>query len=206
MVSMLPNVFPVVLVFGAMGHLGIKIDIGTMMCASVAMGVAVDDTIHYLTWFRYGVRAGMSRKEAIIEAYRRVGTAMTQTTLIGGLGLAVFALSTFTPTQRFGVMMVTILATALVGDLIFLPAVLAGPLGRWFCPRSDADSSDESPADETPPEAESAAEVVAQPTAAVAADSSPPATPHSPPSQRRSRTVRKDPGHRWPGTAPGESS
>ena len=59
-------------------------------------------------------------------------TAMTQTTLIGGLGLAVFAFSTFTPTQRFGVMMVTLLAAALVGDLILLPALLAGPLGRFF--------------------------------------------------------------------------
>ena len=52
--SMLPNVFPVVLVFGAMGHLGIVVDIGSMMCAGVAMGVAVDDTIHFLTWFRNG--------------------------------------------------------------------------------------------------------------------------------------------------------
>ena len=57
---------------------------------------------------------------------------MTQTTLIGGLGLAAFALSTFTPTQRFGVLMLFLLAAALVGDLIFLPAILAGPLGKFF--------------------------------------------------------------------------
>jgi multidrug efflux pump subunit AcrB len=132
MVSMVPNVFPVVIIFGWMGHRGVKIDIGTMMCASVAMGVAVDDTIHFLTWFRIGMRNGLSRNDAILESYRRVATAMTQTTLIGGLGLAVFALSTFTPTQRFGVMMVTLLAAALVGDLVLLPALLAGPLGRFF--------------------------------------------------------------------------
>jgi uncharacterized protein len=132
MTAMLPNVFPVIVIFGAMGHWGTKVDIGTMMCASVAMGVAVDDTIHFLTWFRIGLREGMTRNEAILESYRRVGTAMTQTTLIGGLGLAVFALSTFTPTQRFGVMMVTLLVAALAGDLILLPALLAGPLGRLF--------------------------------------------------------------------------
>ena len=57
---------------------------------------------------------------------------MTQTTLIGGLGLAAFALSTFTPTQRFGVLMFFLLLMALVGDLIFLPALLAGPLGKYF--------------------------------------------------------------------------
>ena len=49
---MIPNVFPVILIFGAMGHLGVLVDIGTMMTASVALGVAVDDTIHFLTWFR----------------------------------------------------------------------------------------------------------------------------------------------------------
>ena len=51
-VSMIPNVFPVLVVFGLMCHRGIEIDIGTMMTASVAMGVAVDDTIHFLSWFR----------------------------------------------------------------------------------------------------------------------------------------------------------
>jgi multidrug efflux pump subunit AcrB len=135
LVSMIPNVFPVVLIFGAMGHWRVKVDIGTMMTASVAMGVAVDDTIHFLTWFRSGIREGMSRNEAIKEAYGRVALAMTQTTLIGGLGLSVFALSTFTPTQRFGTMMLTLLAAALVGDLILLPAILAGPLGKYFCPK-----------------------------------------------------------------------
>jgi len=136
LLSMVPNVFPVVLIFGSMGHMGMLVDIGTMMTASVAMGVAVDDTIHFLTWFRDGVNAGVPRHQAIIEAYKRCAAAMSQTTLIGGFGLAVFAFSTFTPTQCFGVMMLMLLAAALVGDLIFLPALLASPLGRYFCPRS----------------------------------------------------------------------
>ena len=58
--------------------------------------------------------------------------AMTQTTLIGGLGLCVFGLSPFTPTQRFGILMLFLLVAALIGDLIFLPALLAGPLGKLF--------------------------------------------------------------------------
>jgi hypothetical protein len=65
-------------------------------------------------------------------AYERCATAMSQTTLIGGLGLAVFAFSTFTPTQRFGMLMLVLLFAALFGDLIFLPAMLTGPLGRFF--------------------------------------------------------------------------
>lgn len=148
-VSMIPNVFPVLFVFGLMGH-GSEIwtghflvDIGTMMTASVAMGVAVDDTIHFLSWFRTYLDQGMSRVDAVIETYRRVGPAMTQTTLVGGLGLFVFALSTFTPTQRFGTLMLGMLAVALIGDLVFLPALLAGPLGRFFKPRDIGDSGPE---------------------------------------------------------------
>lgn len=141
LVSMVPNVFPVIVIFGAMGHMNIVVDIGTMMTASVAMGVAVDDTIHFLTWFRRGIREGLDRTGAIKKAYSHVAVAMTQTTIIGGFGLSVFALSTFTPTQRFGTMMLTLLAAALFGDLILLPALLAGPLGRFLSPQTPRTAS-----------------------------------------------------------------
>jgi predicted RND superfamily exporter protein len=135
LVSMIPNVFPIVIVFGALGWLGINVDIGIMMTASVALGVAVDDTIHFLTWFRRGVTDGLDRQTATRMAFERCGVAMTQTTLIAGLGLAVFATSTFTPTQQFGTLMITILSAALVGDLVMLPALLCGPLGWFFAPK-----------------------------------------------------------------------
>jgi uncharacterized protein len=137
LLSMVPNMFPVIVIFGAMGHFGVLVDIGSMMTASVALGVAVDDTIHFLTWFRDGLKRGLHRREAITAAYGKVALAMTQTTAIGGLGLAVFALSTFTPTQRFGTLMLALLMAALVGDLIFLPALLAGPLGAIFRTRKE---------------------------------------------------------------------
>jgi multidrug efflux pump subunit AcrB len=129
---MFPNIFPVVAVFGCMGWQQVLVDIGSMMTASVAMGVAVDDTIHFLSWFRKGLDEGYNRNQSILLAYRRVATAMTQTTAIGGVGLSIFAFSTFTPTQRFGTLMLALLATALVGDLLFLPALLASPLGKVF--------------------------------------------------------------------------
>ena len=132
LLSMLPNMFPVVVVFGGMALMGISVDIGTMMTASVALGIAVDDTIHFLNWYRMGLRLGLSRADAIRMSYHHVATAMTQTTLVGGLGMSVFAFSTFTPTQRFGILMLTLLAVALIGDMIFLPALLASPLGRFF--------------------------------------------------------------------------
>ncbi len=191
-VAMIPNVFPVVLIFGAMGHAEMLVDIGTMMCASVAMGVAVDDTIHFLTWFRIGMREdGLSRKDAILEAYRRVGTAMTQTTLIGGLGLAVFALSTFTPTQRFGVMMVTLLVAALVGDLVLLPALLAGPLGRFFELAKRERPTDNSPQTDQGPTGTSTVPVVT-------AGESHLETRHSATRTKGNAVLRSDSEHNWP--------
>ena len=62
---------------------------------------------------------------------------MTQTTLIAGLGLVVFGMSTFTPTQRFGILMLVLLIAALIGDLIFLPAILVGPLGKLIAFKED---------------------------------------------------------------------
>ena len=134
MVTMLPNVFPAAVIFGWMGWTDRIVDIGSMMTASVAMGIAVDDTVHFLTWFRRGMSAQMNRAEAVRYSYRRCALAMTQTTLIAGIGLVIFSLSSFQPVSQFGLLMFLLLAAALVGDLIFLPALLASPAGKLFKP------------------------------------------------------------------------
>lgn len=129
---MLPNLVPAVTVFGAMGWSGKLVDIGSMMTAGVALGIAVDDTIHFLTWFRRGLDEGLSRRQSIALAYERCAGAMIQTTIICGMGLLVFAFSQFVPTANFAWLMATMLCMALLGDLLFLPALLAGPAGRYF--------------------------------------------------------------------------
>lgn len=136
LVAMIPNVVPVIIIFGLMGWLGIAIDIGSMMTASIALGVAVDDTIHFLSWYRGNVLAMRDRRAAIIASYRQCGTPTLQAACISGLGLSVFALSTFTPTQRFGWLMLTILVAGVIAELVLLPAILAGPLGKVFEPRA----------------------------------------------------------------------
>ncbi|NQT17553.1 MAG: MMPL family transporter [Planctomycetes bacterium] len=130
--AMLPNVFPALVTFGCMGWIARPVDVGAMMTASVALGIAVDDTLHFLTWFRRGRLRGETRAEAIIEAYQRCAPAMTQTTLITGPALLVFYLSSFQPVSQFGLLMFILLAAALVGDLIFLPALLATRFGESF--------------------------------------------------------------------------
>lgn len=140
--AMLPNILPGVVVLGGMGLARFPIEIGSMMTASVALGIAVDDTLHFITWFRRGLGQGRSRREAVASAYHRCGAAMIQTSLICGIGLLAFGLSPFVPMARFSGVMFAMLLTALVADLVFLPAILLSPLGALFeSSSSDASSS-----------------------------------------------------------------
>ncbi len=132
LVMMVPNIFPILIVFGTLAWMGTPLDIGSVMTASVALGIAVDDTLHFATSFRRALQTGVSRPLAVLETYRHCGVAMVQTSVCCGLGLLVFALSEFVPTQRFALMMAVLLAIALAGDLILLPALLCGPCGRLF--------------------------------------------------------------------------
>ena len=142
LVLLLPAAFPAVMVFGGMGWgnallkwLGtgnMLIDIGTVMAPSVALGVTVDDVVHFMLWFRRGIAEGLDRRQAVMLAYKGCARAMYQSWGVIGIGLSVFALSPFGPTQRFGHMMLSMLTIALVGNLVFMPALLAGPLGAVF--------------------------------------------------------------------------
>ena len=127
LLSMLPNIFPIVVVFGIMGWMDIPLDIGAVMTASVALGIAIDDTLHFLSWFRREKGLNQSSEQAVRSAMKHCGRAMIHTTFICGLGLLVFAFSDFIPTQRFAWMMLALLTTALIGDLLFLPAMLVQP-------------------------------------------------------------------------------
>ena len=97
LLALLPNVFPTLLVFGYLGWIGSHIDVGSMMTASIGLGIAVDDTVHYLTWFHRGVAEGKSPIEAIQMAYERCGAAMVRTTLIVSAGLFMFFFSPLLP-------------------------------------------------------------------------------------------------------------
>lgn len=130
--AMIPNIFPAIVIFGSLEWVGIPVQIGSVMTASAALGIAVDDTVHVLTWFRRGLDRGLARRDAIKDAFGRCAGAMVHTTLICSCGLVVFALSSFVPILHFAWLMVFLLGAALVGDLVLLPAILAGPLGRCF--------------------------------------------------------------------------
>lgn len=129
------SIFPMAICFGTMGWLGVVVDIGSVMTPCVALGVTIDDVIHFVLWFRRGVAQGRSVQGAVELAYAGCGRAMVQSWGVIGLGLAAFAFSSFIPTFRFGALMLGLLTVGLAGNLLFLPALLAGPLGRIIAAR-----------------------------------------------------------------------
>ena len=153
LLTMLPNLLPVAVVFGGVSIAGIAVDIGTMITASVALGVAVDGTLHMLTWFREETRAGSTRGEAIAVALSHCGPAMWQTSAAVGLGMFALMGAELLLVSRFGWLMAALIFTALIADLVFLPALLNGTLGRLIerrVPRDDAEEPATAEASETP--------------------------------------------------------
>jgi predicted RND superfamily exporter protein len=129
---LLLSLFPTTLVFGSMGLLGVVVDIGSVMTPCIALGVTVDDVVHFLLCHRRGVRSGLSVASATLMAYDTCGRAIVQSWGIIGVGLATFALSSFVPTFRFGLLMLLLLTVGMLGNLLLLPSLLTGPMGRWI--------------------------------------------------------------------------
>lgn len=123
-VAMIPNVTPILLVFGTLGWLNVPTDIGTMMTGSIALGIAVDGTFHFLTCYRRLFDQTGNSVHSTRVALETTGPPIVQATLITGLGMLALGLSNFGPTVRFGLLMTTSLFVALIGDLILLPCLL----------------------------------------------------------------------------------
>jgi predicted RND superfamily exporter protein len=127
--AMIPNVLPIISVFGVISWLQIPIDLGSTVTASIALGITIDGTLHLVTWFQQGIRQGKNRAEAVAQALGHCGPAMWQTTLIVSCGLIVMAPCDLVLISRFGWLMAVLLAAASISDLVLTPALLAGPLG-----------------------------------------------------------------------------
>lgn len=134
LVAMIPNVLPTVTLFGAMGWLGWEADVGSVMTASVALGIAVDGTFHFLASFKREMQHGKDRVAAIRVTYGHCGRALVQTALICAAGMIPLTSSGFLPARSFALMLLLLLLVAAVCDLVVLPALLASPLGGWFLP------------------------------------------------------------------------
>lgn len=139
-VIMLPNVLPVSIAFGMMGWLHYDLDIAGILTASIALGIAVDDTLHFVCRYVESLRAGETKVQAIIDTMNSCGRAMIHTTVISCFAMAPFLFAEFLPTQQFAKLMIVMLSFALVGDLVLLPALLLSSVGRFIQSRSERSS------------------------------------------------------------------
>ncbi len=120
-----PNVLPIVLVVGAMGWLGMTIDMGVAISGAIIIGVAVDDTIHFLVKYREARRRGDDIEEALAYVMHYAGSAIIFTTLILSAAFLIFVFSQFLPNVHFGIVTAIALLIAVLVDLLMLPAVLS---------------------------------------------------------------------------------
>ncbi len=123
--SMIPNVLPIGMVLGLMGWTGIGLDPGTVMCGAVALGLVVDDTVHFLHHFRAEITAGASLEDAVHATLQATGRALVATTIILVAGFWVLTTASFRPNIYFGLLSGAAIGFALVADLVTLPAALA---------------------------------------------------------------------------------
>lgn len=124
LVALIPNLFPILSILGVAGHAGIAFDSDTLLVIPIAIGIVVDDTIHFLTHFRTKLLEGYTKKDAIISAAKDVGQAMSMTSFILTIGYCVFLFSIYVPFSNFGILSAVGIVTAFFSDMILLPAVL----------------------------------------------------------------------------------
>ena len=132
---MLPNVLPETVVFGGMAWLGFRLDIAGLLTASVAMGIAVNDTLHFVNWYARRLAQRDTRRQAIADTLTSCAGAMFHTMLISCCSMLPFLFADFLPTRQFALLMIAMMSSALLGDLVLLPALLLSPLGLCLIPR-----------------------------------------------------------------------
>ena len=129
LIAMLPNLFPIVVLFGILGWFNLPVDLAIAMTASVALGIAVDDTTHFLMRFREFGGNLANVESPLRKAVTQCGPAMFHTTSIGTAGLIVYGFSDMPVVRNFCLAIAAMLVLALLADIFWLPAILA------FCQR-----------------------------------------------------------------------
>ena len=124
-VSLIPNLLPLIMTAGLMGYFGIPIKPSTILVFSIAFGISVDDTIHFLAKYRQELKANNWKiKRAVYSTLKEAGISMFYTSVVLFLGFSVFTLSSFGGTVALGGLVATTLLFAMLSNLILLPALL----------------------------------------------------------------------------------
>ena len=124
LISILPNILPLVGTSGWMALRGIELNTSTVIIFSISLGLAVDDTIHFLSRYKEERKQGFSINEAVERTYLGAGRAIVITSVVLICGLAVLLTTDFMPTRYFAELSGCTVIGALAGDLFILPACL----------------------------------------------------------------------------------
>lgn len=125
MVALIPNLLPLIVTAALMGYFGIPIKASTILVFSIAFGISVDDTIHYLAKYRQELKAtNWSIRSSVVLALRETGQSMMYTSIILFFGFSIFALSEFGGTVSLGVLVSITLLSAMLSNLVLLPSLL----------------------------------------------------------------------------------
>lgn len=125
LVSLVPNLVPLITTAGLMGYLGVAIKPSTLLVFSIAFGIAVDDAIHYLSKYRMELKAtNHNIKRSVLLALREAGVSMMYTSIVLFMGFSLFMFSEFGGTQALGLLVSFTLLVAMFTNLIILPSLL----------------------------------------------------------------------------------
>jgi predicted RND superfamily exporter protein len=123
-VTFVPNIFPSLILFGVMGWLGVRVNMGAAMIAAVSIGLSVDSSVHYTMFYQRQRRLGHSVSYALARAQDSVGRAAVYSTLALTVGFATLCVSDFVPTIYFGVLVSLSMIGGLLGNLLVLPILI----------------------------------------------------------------------------------
>lgn len=127
LISLIPNLIPLILTAAIMGYGGIPIKASTILVFSVAFGISVDSTIHFLTKYRLELKlTGWDIRRSVVYALRETGVSMIYTAAVLFFGFGIFALSSFGGTKAMGILVSLTLLVAVTSNLVLLPSLLSG--------------------------------------------------------------------------------
>jgi predicted RND superfamily exporter protein len=125
LVSLIPNLLPLIITAGLMGFLGVPIKPSTILVFSIAFGISVDDTIHFLAKYRQELIANNWKiKKSVYAALRETGVSMFYTSIVLFFGFSVFTISSFGGTVALGGLVSVTLVFAMLANLLLLPSLL----------------------------------------------------------------------------------
>ena len=123
-IGIIPNIFASTFILGLIGLFRIPLDIMTITIAAISIGIAVDNTIHYLYRYRINLKNNLDYKESIKSSHSTVGNAVLTTSIAISLGFLTLCFSNFVPTIIFGLFTSLAMLFAMIGVLITLPSIL----------------------------------------------------------------------------------